>query len=113
MNNRIAKIALPALLTVGSLGLGTLATIPAGASTKPAHTVKASVTLNGSVVKTNVAKTIFWFKVGAKTYRASITSTTKFVKGTSASLIKGAAVTVTGHYVGKSKSVLVASSISA
>ncbi len=115
MNSKFAKVVLPAVLAVGSLGLGTLATIPAGASTKAHHTTKAvaSVTLTGSVVRANITKGLVWFKVGAKTYRASFTSATKFTKGTSASLVKGASVTVTGKYVGKSKSVIVASSIAA
>ena len=112
MNSKFAKVVLPAVLAFGSLGLATLATVPAGASTKAPHAVKAAATLTGKVSRVNVAKGMFWFKVGAKTYRANFTAATKFSKGTSASLIKGATVTVSGTYVGKS-SVIAATSISA
>ena len=112
MNNKFAKVVLPAVLAVGSLGLGALATVPAGASTKAPHTTSATASLTGKVARSNVAKGMFWLKVGSKTYRVNFTSATKFTKGTSTSLVKGAAVTVSGKYVGKS-SVIAASSISA
>jgi len=125
MNYKFAKVVLPVVLAVGSLGLGTIATTSASASTKVHHAakahaavkahpaVKATVSLTGSVVKVNITKGAFWFKVGAKTYRASFTSATTFKKGTSASLVKGAIVSVTGKYAGKSSSVVIASSITA
>ena len=113
MNSKFAKVVLPVTLAVGALGLGAVATIPAGAATKAPHVTHATATLTGTVVRSNIAKGLVWFKVGTKTYRASFTSATKFTKGTSASLIKGASVTVTGKYVGKSTSVLVATSIAA
>jgi hypothetical protein len=116
MNNKIAKIILPAVLSVGTLGAAAL-TATAGASTTTtvthAKAAKGAVSLTGTVVKAQASKKVFWFKVGAKTYRASYSATTTFTKGTAASLVKGAAVTVTGSYVGKSSSVIVATSISA
>src|SRR5665213_4303278 len=49
MNSKFAKVVLPAVLAVGSLGLATLATVPAGASTKAPHAVKAAASLTGTV----------------------------------------------------------------
>ena len=123
MNTKIAKIILPAVLSVGTLGAAAL-TATAGATTTttathaktktthPTATKSAVVTLRGAVVKTEASKDIFWFKDGAKTYRVDF-KTAKFTKGHAASITKGAVVTVTGHYVGKSTSVILATSVSA
>jgi uncharacterized protein YdeI (BOF family) len=123
MNTKIAKIVLPAVLSIGTLGAAALATT-AGASTSTTvkHTTttvkhtpvaKTPVTLTGSVVKAQSAKDVFWFKDGAKTFRVSYTAKTTFAKGTAASLVKGAAVTVTGVEVGKAGAVIRATKISA
>jgi uncharacterized protein YdeI (BOF family) len=123
MNSKIAKVVLPAVLSIGTLGATALAST-AGASTTKAtkHTTttvkhapapKAAVTLTGSVVKTQAKKDVFWFKDGAKTFRVSYTTKTTFAKGTAASLVKGAAVSVTGTEVGKAGSVIRATKISA
>ena len=129
MNSKIAKVVLPAVLSIGSLGAAALAST-AGASTTKAtkhttttvkHTTpvkhapasKAAVTLTGSVVKTQAKKDVFWFKDGAKTFRVSYTTKTTFAKGTAASLVKGAAVSITGTEVGKAASVIRATKISA
>ena len=121
MNNKIAKILLPAVLSVGTLGAAAL-TATAGASTTttsthakaPTHTTaaKGTVSLAGTVVKAEASKDVFWFKDGAKTFRADY-KTAKFAKGSAASLVKGAKVTVSGRYIGKSSSVIEATSISA
>ncbi|HET9089616.1 MAG TPA: hypothetical protein VFN54_04870 [Acidimicrobiales bacterium] len=123
MNTKIAKIILPAVLSVGTLGAAAL-TATAGATTTttathaktktthPTATKSAVVTLRGAVVKTEASKDIFWFKDGAKTYRVDFKAA-KFTKGHAASITKGAIVTVTGHYVGKSTSVILATSVSA
>lgn len=115
--NRIARLLLPAALTVGSLGIAAAATAPAGASTKPSHathaSVKASTTLTGAVTKAQTTKGVFWVKGSAATVRVKFGAKTTFTKGTSTSLVKGATVTVTGHYAGKSTAVFIATSISA
>ena len=123
MNSKIAKVVLPAVLSIGSLGAAALASTAGAATTKATkHTTttvkhapasKAAVTLTGSVVKTQAKKDVFWFKDGAKTFRVSYTTKTTFAKGTAASLVKGAAVSVTGTEVGKAASVIRATKISA
>jgi len=111
MKKIFTKVVVPSMLAASTLGIGAVvATVPASAAST---TAKAPVTLTGTVSKTEAAKSTLWFTVGTKTYRASYSSSTKFTKGTSASLVKGASVTVTGSYAGKSASVLKASSISA
>ena len=115
MKSKFAKVVLPTVIAIGSLGLGAVAVVPAGATTKT-HTkiaAPASVKLTGTVVKAEVAKGLVWLKVGAKTYRASFTKSTKFTKGTAHSLVKGASISVTGRYVGTSKALLAATSIAA
>jgi hypothetical protein len=115
--NQIARILLPAVLSVGTLGVAVAATAPAGAATKPSHAthaaVKASTTLTGSVTKAQAAKGVFWVKGSATTVRVKYSAKTTFTKGTAASLVKGATVTVTGHYAGKSTTVFLATSIAA
>ena len=123
MNTKIAKIILPAVLSVGTLGAAAL-TATAGATTTttathaktktthPTATKSAAITLRGAVVKTEASKDIFWFKDGAKTYRVDFKAA-KFTKGHAASITKGAIVTVIGHYVGKSTSVILATTVSA
>ncbi len=122
MNSKIAKIVLPAVLSIGSLGAAALATTAGATTTTVKHTTttvkhapvaKAPVTLKGSVVKAQAAKDVFWFKDGAKTFRVSYTAKTTFAKGTAKSLVKGAAVTVTGVEVGKAGAVIRATSITA
>ncbi len=138
MNIKFAKAILPAVVAVSSLGVGAaLVAAPAGASTKApatksaavakkapatkkapvvkktAATKSAPVTIAGTVTKDLTAKDTFWFKAGTKTYRAAYSSTTKFTKGSAAAIVKGLAVTVTGTYVGKSVTLIKATSIAA
>jgi|GEM_PF-1040827 len=116
MNNKIAKIVLPAMVAVSSLGLGAaIVAAPAGAAAKTAKTAVAAktVTLTGTVTKTLAAKSTFWLKVGAKTYRVAYSAKTPFTKGSAAALAKGLSVTVTGSFVGKSTSLVKASHIAA
>ena len=132
MNIKIAKVILPAMVAVSSLGLGAaLVAVPAGASStttavkkapatkkapvtkKAPATKKALVTITGTVTKTLPTKHTFWLKVGVKTYRAAYSSATTFSKGSASAIVKGLSVTVTGSYVGKSHSVIEASRIAA
>ncbi len=115
MNSKFTKVVVPAVIAISSLGLGAVATLPAGATTTTHAKVAtaASVKLTGTVVKADIARGLVWLKVGAKTYRASFTKTTVFTKGTSHALVKGAVISVTGKYIGKSKALLAATSIAA
>lgn len=111
MNKIFTKVVVPSMLAMSTLGIGAVvATMPASAAST---TAKAPVTLAGTVSKAQASKHTFWFTIGTKTDRVIYSSSTKFTKGTSASLVKGTAVTVTGSYVGKSTSVFKATSISA
>ena len=116
MMNKIAKMALPVTLAVSTLGMGVAATMtPAAAATKAkakAAVVK-SETLTGTIVRTQAVKHVFWFKVSTKEYRALYSVTTKFTVGSTASLVKGKTVTVTGIPMGKAGAVIRATSISA
>lgn len=114
MNKIFTKVVVPSMLAMSTLGIGAVvATVPSSAATTATKTAKAAVTLTGTVSKTQATHRNFWFTVGTKTYRVIYSSSTKFTKGTSVSLVKGTAVTVTGSYVGKSTSVFKATSISA
>ncbi len=124
MNTKIAKIVLPAVLSIGTIGATALATTASAATTttvkhaktavkKHAPVAKTPVTLTGTVVKAEASKYAFWFKDGAKTYRVSFTAKTPIAKGTAASLVKGKAVTVKGIELGKTGSVIRAISITA
>ena len=117
MKKTFMKFVVPTMLVASSLGMGAVvATVPAGASSKTtivkSH-AQSHETLTGKVIKTDVAKKMFWFKVGTKTYRADYTATTPFTKGTASSLVKGLSVTVVGTALGKSHTVLRATSIAA
>ncbi len=113
MNTKIAKLVLPLALTVGSLGAASLAAGTAGASTKATHaTATAATTLSGSVVKADAAKSLFWLKVGTKTYVVNFKKAT-FSAGNAASLTKGASVSATGKLAGKKKLTLIATSVKA
>lgn len=126
MNNKFAKAILPAVVAVSSLGVGAaLVAAPAGASTKAPITKSAAaakkapvaksapVTIAGTVTKVLAAKHTFWFTAGTKTYRAAYSSTTTFSKGSAAAIAKGLTVSVTGTYVGKSVTLIKATSIAA
>lgn len=114
MKKIFTKVIVPSMLAVSTLGVGAIVTtVPAGAASSKATVAKAAVTLTGTVTKAQAAKSTFWFTVGVKTYRVSYSTTTTFTKGTAAALVKGASVSVTGKYVGKSASVVKATSISA
>lgn len=113
MKKIFTKVVVPSMLALSTLGIGAVvATVPSGATTTTAKS-KAAVTLTGTVSRAQATKHTFWFKVGTKTYRVIYSSSTKFTKGTAKSLVKGAAVTATGTYAGKSTSVLKATKISA
>lgn len=111
MKQIFTKVVVPSMLALSTLGIGAVvATVPASAAST---TAKAPVTLTGTVTKAETAKSTFWLKVGTKTLRVIYSSSTKFKKGHGTSLVKGAVVTVTGTYAGKSTSVFKATSISA
>ena len=108
MKNTFAKVVVPTLLVAGSMGMGLVATVPSGAaSTK----VNAVPRLTGVIAKIQSSKDVFWIKVGTKTYRVVYSASTKFTKGTAATLAKGKSVSVLGKYVGKSTVVVDALSI--
>lgn len=122
MNNKIMKTIVPALVAVSSLGAGAAIAGASTTTTMKAHAPKTTVTtakkpvvvtLAGSVTKVLAAKDTFWMKSGVKTYRVAYSKTTTFSKGAAASLVKGLSVTVTGSYVGKSVSLIKATSIAA
>lgn len=121
MNNKIAKVLVPTMLAVSTLGMGVaIVAGPAGASTKTKTTIakkaavaKPAVTLTGTVTKVLATKDTFWFTVGTKTDRVAYSAKTPFTKGSAAVLAKGLSVTVTGSYVGKSTSLIKAKSIAA
>ncbi|MHB8334602.1 MAG: hypothetical protein ACYDEH_06850 [Acidimicrobiales bacterium] len=124
MNTKFAKIVLPAVLSIGTVGATALATTASAATTttvkhaktavkKKAPVAKAPVTLSGTVVKAETTKYAFWFKVGAKTFRVSYSAKTPIAKGTAASLTKGKTVTVKGIELGKAGSVIRAINITA
>lgn len=108
MKKTFAKVVIPTLLVAGSMGMGLVATVPAGAAST---TAKAAPTLTGVIAKIQASKDVFWIKVGVKTYRVDYSATTKFTKGTAATLAKGKSVSVSGKYVGKSTVVVDALSI--
>lgn len=111
MKKLLTKVVVPSMLAMSTLGIGAvIATTPASAA---AHVVKAQTTLTGTVSKAQSSKSTFWLTVGTKTYRVVYSSSTKFTKGTAASLVKGTAVSAKGSYAGKSTTVLKATSISA
>lgn len=112
MNAKFAKVVLPAALAVGSLGLGAIVTVPAGASTKVTHAAAATTTLSGTVAKVSAAKKLFWLKSGSKTYVVNFKKAT-FSAGSAASLVKGASVSATGKLVGKNKLTVIATSVRA
>jgi hypothetical protein len=118
MRKYITKAVVPALLVVGSLGLGTafIAAAPAGATTPPKHApagaISASATYKGTIKSTTASKSIFTLKVGSKTYTVFYRGAVKFTKGSAASLKVGTTVSVTGNLI-KTKSLVHATSISA
>ncbi len=111
MKKLVTKVVVPSMLALSTLGIGAaVSAIPASATTTA---TKAPVTLTGKVLKAQATKHTFWLTVGTKTYRIVYGATTKFTKGSASLLVKGASVAATGTYVGKSKTVLKATSISA
>lgn len=116
MKLRITQLIVPTLLLTGSLGLSVAAVTPAGASTKTTTTktaVKAKTTVTGSIIKVEGTKSIFWLKVGSKTYRVNYSKATKFTSGSAKLLKKGLSVSVAGAFEGKSHVVISAESIKA
>lgn len=117
MRTSIAKLAIPALFVVGSLGVGTaLAALPAGASSPPAHKPPASAlsptaTFKGTVKSVEASKDIFTLKDGSKRYAVFYRGAVKFTKGKSSDIKTGAAITIKGNLV-KGKTLIHATSIS-
>jgi len=117
MRKFIAKAAIPALLAVGSLGVGTaIAVVPAGASTPPAHkppasALSATATYKGTVKSVEVSKDIFTLKVGSKSYAVFYRGAVKFTKGKASDIKANATITVKGNLV-KGKTLIHATSIS-
>jgi hypothetical protein len=117
MKKSVAKAAIPALFVIGSLGMGTaLATVPAGASTPPAHKPPASAlspteTYKGKVKSVEASKDIFTLSDGSKSYAVFYRGAVKFTKGKASDIKVGATITIKGNLV-KGKTLIHASSIS-
>ncbi|MHB1905986.1 MAG: hypothetical protein ACYCRG_03685 [Acidimicrobiales bacterium] len=117
MKNTVVKAILPVALTVGSLGLGFAATAPASAATRQTHakthakthTVTA-ISVTGTIKRVNPATTTFWLSVGTKTYVVQYKKAT-FRTASATKLVEGESVTTTGRLAGKSKNVIVATSV--
>ena len=115
MKNLVGKVVIPASLVVASLGLSMgSATLPASATTAPHESsASASVTLNGTILKLDRSKYLFWLSVGERHLRVRYYSTTTFSAGSNAMLAKGLDVSVVGTFAGTSTSMLKAASINA
>jgi len=101
MKKLLTRAAVSALL-VGSLGLATVAAVPAGAST-------TSKMYSGKVKTADTKKDTFTLTVGTKTYTVVYTDMTKWTKGSAADLKAGASVSLVGKISGMK---ITASSIS-
>ena len=113
MKNTMVKAILPVALTVGSLGLGFAATAPASAATRPTHAKTHTVTaisVTGTIKRVNPATTTFWLIVGTKTYVVQYKKAT-FRAASATKLTKDETVTTTGRLAGRSKNVIVATSV--
>ena len=109
MKKILTKAMIPALLVVGSLGVGaTVVTVPAFASTKTAAV--AAKTYSGTVKTANTVKDSFTLTVGTTTYTVHYSAKTTFSKGTAANIKVGAAVSATGKL---HKTLISATSVSA
>lgn len=106
------RLAVPASLVVGSLGLSFTS---AAASISSAPTVAASamapVTIAGTVVKVQISQYVFWLAVGNKIYKVRY-SPSSFVRGSAAALAKEVSVSVRGSFVGRSSTIVRAAGIS-
>ena len=117
MRKHIARAAIPALLVIGSLGVGTaIAAVPAGASSPPAHkppasALSATATYKGKVKAVEASKDVFTLTDGSKSYVVFYRGAVKFTKGKASDIKAGAAVTVKGNLV-KGKTLIHANSIS-
>lgn len=117
MKKSIAKVTIPVLFVIGSLGIGTaVATVPAGASSPPAHKPPASAlspteTYKGKVKSVEASKDIFTMTDGSKSYAVFYRGEVKFAKGKASDIKVGASVTIKGNLV-KGKTLIHASSIS-
>jgi hypothetical protein len=117
MKKYVARVAIPVLFTIGSLGVGTaFAVAPAGASSPPAHKPPASAlspaaTYKGTVKSVEASKDIFTLKDGTKTYAVFYRGAVKFTKGKASDIKVGASITIKGNLV-KGKTLIHANSIS-
>jgi hypothetical protein len=117
MRKYIAKVAIPALFAIGSLGAGTaIAAAPAGAATRPTHKPPASAlspaaTYKGTVKSVDASKDLFTLKDGSKSYVVFYRGAVKFTKGAASDIKVNAAVTIKGNLV-KGKTLIHATSIS-
>jgi len=111
MKKTLGRIALPASLVVGSLGVG-LGGADAASQTAPSAVVSVGtpVTLRGTVVKAQDSKMVFWFSHGTKIYKVRY-SLRSFVEGSSSNLTRGVPVSVTGTFVGHSTTIVRASGV--
>ena len=82
--------------------------MPATAATAAA--VAAPTTYNGTIVKVQSSRYVFWFNVGPKIYKVKYSSKA-FVVGSASMLVKGLPVSVTGSFVGNSTTILKASGV--
>jgi len=114
MKKLMTKVVAPTMLIIGTLGLGaTAVSLPAGAASKPAAKTPIAVaakTYTGVVKTANVAKKTFTITSGTVTYVVHISNSTKFIKGSAASIKVGVSVSVVGKLT---KNVVHAISISA
>lgn len=94
MKHRIARVTLPVLLSIGTLGLSAASVTAAGASTMMAtHTWHGTVAKVGAMMGKSES---FRFTVGTTTYTVDYKTSTKFVMGMASQVKAGAKVTVTG-----------------
>ncbi len=104
MQRLIARLVLPATLTLGSLGLG-LGVVASPANAAPSrHATMATKTWHGKITKLDAkmgTTEAFTMTVDMKTYVVHYDSMTHWVMGTAKNIKVGARVTVTGTLTGK------------
>jgi hypothetical protein len=102
MKRLITRLVLPATLTLGSLGLGLVAS-PANAA-PTSHATTATKTWHGKIVKLDAKMGTmegFSMTVDMKVYVVHYDSMTHWVMGTAKNIKVGTLVTVTGTLSGK------------
>ena len=110
----VGKVVIPASLVAASLGLSMgSTTVPASATTATHESLASTtVTLNGTILKLDRSKYLFWLRTGERHLRVRYYHSTSFSGGSNAMLAKGLDVHVVGTYAGTSTTLLKAASIS-